>query len=104
MCPVVYKSIRKSFSRQRITYISHYAYYQKNKLKKLPICPIADNHTLFWLIDDCVLCIFSPNKQIPLPLDKQLNCIRGLNANEKEILRQKIMQAVKNYQINIQAA
>lgn len=102
LCPVFYKSKRKSFSRQRITYISHYAYYQKNKLKKLPIYPIADNHTLFWLIDDCILCVCSPNKQIPLPLDKQLNCIRGLSANEKEILRQKIIQAVENIVVSQQ--
>lgn len=95
---------RRHWSFKKKFYITHYAYLHNNKVKKLPIYHIPEKNNDYWQVDDCVLCVRSPNKQIPLPLDKQLNCIRGLNANEKEILRQKIMQAVKNYQINIQAA
>lgn len=93
LCPLIYRETKKVFSRKEVTYITHYTYYQNDKIKKLPIGELPDgrNH---WFVDDFVLCVRAPDKQIPIPLDDELYGIRCLPLGVKEDLRQKIDQAV----------
>ena len=103
LCETYVTSQRKSFSRKKITYLSHYGYTHKNKDKLLPIniVPEANNH--YWKIDNYILCVYANDINIPIPLDKKLNCISCLSIYEKEKIHQKISQAVENYFNSIEA-
>ena len=97
LCELYVTTSRNIFFIKNKTYLSHYGYIHKNKDKLLPINSVPEENNYYWEVDNYILCVYSDDVNIPIPLDKELNCISCLNIYEKEKLHQKITQAIENY-------